>query len=419
MKIIVMGAGVLGISSAWYLRQLGHDVQVIDKLPGPGQDTSFANGGQISVSHAEPWATPHAPWQALSTMARADAPVRFTAWPDRHELRWVMRFLNECRPSRMRANTRMLARMGVLSLLELRALRARLNLRYDHAQSGILHVFYRPSDLKRSGDAADLLRAQGIRLEDCDPQRCLDIEPALANSALRPVGGLFAPDDEVGDAHQFCTALAQACAEAGVSFLYDTQVLDLDVCGGDMSGVIVRDAQGLRGMLRADAYVCALGTGAVELLSRQSVSLPIYPLKGHSVTLPAGEGAPHTSLTDESRRIVISRLGNRVRIAGTADLAGNDRAIDRPRCDAILRRALALCPGAGDAARAEYWTGLRPATPGNVPLIGPSRIRGLWFNTGHGSLGWTLACGSARTLADLFAGRAPLEGFEVLDGRRY
>ncbi len=419
MHIIVLGAGVIGITSAWYLRQAGHTVSVVDRQAHPAMETSLANGGQISVSHAGPWATPRAPLTGLRGLIDRSAPVRFSPTANHRQWRWMAAFLAECLPGSVRRNTDVLARLAVSSHAELQILRRSLSLEYAQAASGILHVFTRRKALEHAQVQARRLASHGIRIETCDTARCLSIEPVLAGTQRPIIGGLHAPNDEVGDACVFTRELARACADAGVTFHFETTVEALDIHDGTVRGATVRDERGVRGLLRADQVVCALGTHSRTLVEQHGPRPALYPIKGYSITFPAGASAPQTSLTDEENRIVISRLGDTMRVAGMAELGGDTITIEPERVRLLAELARRLCPGIGDLDKAEPWAGLRPCTPGNVPLIGRSRIRGLWYNTGHGSLGWTLACGSARLLTDLVtAGRSDID-FPWLSGKRH
>lgn len=419
MHILVLGAGVVGITSAWYLRQAGHQVSVVDRQAAPALETSFANGGQISVSHAGPWATPQAPAIGLRGLFDSGAPVRFSPTANHRQWRWMGAFLRECLPGRVRRNTDVLARLAVSSHAELRTLREQLALEYDQSTSGILHVFSDAREFERARARARWLEPHGVRIDVCDAQRCADIEPAVAGGNRPLVGGLHAPHDEVGDAHRFTQALAAECLAAGVVFHHETTVEALDLHEGTVRGVAVRDARGVRGLLRAEQVVCALGTHTRQLVEQHGPRPALYPIKGYSLTFTAGPDAPHVSLTDEEHRIVLSRLGNRIRVAGMAELGGHTVTVEEERVALLKRLTRELCPDAGDIDSAEAWAGLRPCTPGNVPLIGRSRITGLWYNTGHGSLGWTLSCGSARLLSRLMAGEQPAFDFPVLTGRRH
>lgn len=419
MKIVVLGAGLAGVTAAWYLSRAGHQVTVLDRQPRPAEETSFANGGQISVSHPEPWANPGAPWQALRSLGRENAPLLFRFRADMAQWKFALRFLSECRASRTRSNTNAIANLAVYSRERLRELRAATGIEYDCREKGILHLFFNGRSLAHAAKKAEgLFQDHGIRLELLDRDGCMAVEPALATYQGPLAGGLFAPDDESGDAYQFVTQLTGLCQAAGVQFQFGTRIEKLEAFGKRIAGVHVREISGLRGRINADAFVLAAGSFSPKLASSVGIDLPIYPVKGYSVTVPLDPGAlaPFVSITDESRRIVMSRLGDRLRVAGTAELVGFDKTISRVRCEAIQARARELFPEAVGTAKGEFWAGLRPATAGGVPFIGRSRYQNLYFNTGHGTLGWTLACGSARALVDIVEGGEPEIEFPFLLG---
>jgi len=389
MRVAVLGAGVVGITAAWYLARAGHEVRVIERREGPGLETSFANGGQISADHAAPWARPGVPMQALKWLFREDAPLLFRLRADPAQWRWGLSFLRNCSAERFRANASQLQRLGRYSRACLQALRAETGLQYEHAARGILTLFT---------DGRPL--APGMKA----PAECVAIEPAVASLGDRLAGGSFLPDDESGDAYKFTAELAKLCVREGVRFDYGATIQALEHAGGDITGVRTG-----AGTVTADAYVLSLGSYSTFLAKPLGIDLPIYPLKGYSVTLPVKdpEAAWSVSLSDEAHKLVLSRFGDRLRIAGTAELNGYDTGVNRVRCEAIVKRVMDLFPDAGDPSGAQYWAGLRPATPDNLPLIGRTRYPRLWLDTGHGSLGWTMACGSAKALADLMGGRKP------------
>ncbi|MBC7781186.1 MAG: D-amino acid dehydrogenase [Proteobacteria bacterium] len=420
MKMLVLGAGVIGTTAAWYLSQSGHEVTVVDRQTRAGNETSFANGGQISVSHAEPWANPHAPMKLVKWLARDDAPLLLRPRLDPAQWRWCVQFLIECLPSRTRHNIAQLVRLGLYSRASLQALRAETGIAYDHLQRGILHFYTDAHEFDAAQAPAQVMRDHGCEIEMIDADRCVQIEPALATARDRLVGGSFTPTDESGDAHRFTVELARLGGERGVQFLTGTRILGLTRVGDRIESVRVVDANGSPGTLRADAYVMALGSYSPLMLNKVGIDAPIYPTKGYSVTIPVGaqHTAPQVSLTDDEYKIVFSRLGDRLRCAGTAELNGYDTELNEVRCRAIVDRLFTLFPNAGDRSQVRYWTGLRPSTPSNVPLIGRSRIGNLYLNTGHGTLGWTHACGSGRALADIVSGRAPEVDFAFLGGAR-
>ena len=416
MKVVVLGAGVIGVTSAWYLAKDGHDVTVLDRQPTAGLETSFANGGQISVSHAEPWANPGAPAKIFKWLGREDAPLLFRLRADPRQWAWGLRFLFECLPGRTRRNTLTILRLGLYSRDLLKSLRSESGVQYDHLEKGILQIHTDAGEFEAAHARIELLRSHGCEMHIKSVQECMDLEPALRATRIGLIGGTYAPDDESGDAHQFTGSLAELCRERGVQFGYEHAIESLSVEGDAVIGAVVRDPEGRRELVKADAFLVALGSYSPLLLSPVGIRIPVYPLKGYSVTLPLTrpEAAPTMCLSDVNAKVAISRLGNRLRAAGTAELTGYDTAPSDARCNAILSRIEQLFPGAGDYAGASRWAGLRPMTPSNVPLIGHTRYRNLYLNTGHGTLGWTLACGSGRATADLIGGRRPEVEFPFL-----
>ena len=416
MKILVLGAGVIGVTSAWYLAKAGHEVTVIDRQPAAGMETSFANGGQISVSHAEPWANPGAPLKILKWLGREDAPLLFRLRADLRQWSWGLRFLLECLPGRTRSNTLTILRLALYSRTMLQQLRRDTGITYDHLEKGILHLHTDEADFVHAHERVALMREYGCAMELKTKQELLVIEPALKATRVRIVGATYSPDDESGDAHQFTQNLAALCRGQGVEFRYETSVEAIATAGDAVTGAALRDAHGSREAVNADACVVAIGSYSPFLLASVGVRVPVYPVKGYSVTAPLARAdvAPTVCMTDESAKIAVTRLGNRLRSAGTAELAGYDTSINEARCRAIIERVEELFPEAGDFANASRWAGLRPATPSNVPLIGRTRYRNLFLNTGHGTLGWTLACGSGKALADLIGGRRPDVEFPFL-----
>ena len=407
MRVTVLGAGVVGVTSAWYLAADGHEVTVIERQPQAAQETSFANGGQISVSHAEPWANPQAPLKALKWLGREDAPLLWRLRADPAQWAWGLHFLRECTAARARANVGAIVGLGLASRAALQALRRELLLEYDHLERGILHFYTDSREFEHALPQAALMREFGCDRVPKTAAQCLVIEPALADSRVPVVGGTYTAGDESGDARRFTEALAQHAAARGVRFRYGETVAALLRDGDRLKGV--RLVSGER--VCADITVLALGSYSPLLLRPLGVRLPVYPAKGYSATLalPEGTAAPSVSLTDDGHKIVISRLGQSLRVAGTAEFNGYDTSLNAARCAALLRRIREIFPALATVSQVVYWAGLRPATPGNVPLIGDmtaAGLAGLWLNTGHGTLGWTLACGSAQLLADLTAGRA-------------
>lgn len=411
----MLGAGVVGTTTAWYLARAGHEVTVVDRQPVAGNETSFANGGQISVSHAEPWANPHVLPRLLKWLGREDAPLLWRWRADPAQLAWGLRFLRECLPGRTRHNIAAIVALALYSRSQLQALRQELDLRYDHLERGILHIYTEADECERAVEAARIMREFGLDRVTVDVEKCLEIEPALSGARHLLVGGDYTPSDESGDAHKFTRALADKAQTAGVDFCLNTTVDRIEAADGRISGVQVHDGEASR-MLHADAYVLALGSYSPLLLKPLGIGLPVYPAKGYSATLTLTDGcvAPMVSLTDDERKLVFSRFGNRLRIAGTAEFNGYNLELNPVRCRALIERTQRLFPGLDLAAEPEYWCGLRPATPSNLPYIGRTRYNNLWLNTGHGTLGWTLSCGSAAALADLMSGQRAAPDFPFI-----
>jgi D-amino-acid dehydrogenase len=409
MNVIVLGAGVIGTASAWYLRQAGHEVTVLERQPGPALETSFANGCQISVSHAEPWANPASLLKVLRGLGREDAPLLFRLRADPLQWRWCLRFLRECRPARVAANLRQIVAIAEYSRLSLQALRAETGIAYDNLARGILHFYTDQREFDKSCHAAAAMRALGCPRASISADEVVRIEPALAGVRAKLVGGDFTASDESGDVYQFTSQLAHKGSAAGIDFRYSTTVTRLLTEGGKVSGVEIIDAEGRHKALRADAVVVAFGSFSAALLAPLGIRLMIYPGKGYSATYPVldPDAAPTVSLTDDGHKLVLSRLGSRLRVAGTCELNGYSRELNPVRCAAITRRVRELFPDACDYSDPTYWAGLRPLTPSNVPYIGRTRYRNLYLNTGHGTLGWTMGCGSGRAIADIVSGRRP------------
>ncbi|MBN8487493.1 MAG: D-amino acid dehydrogenase [Burkholderiales bacterium] len=409
MHVIVLGAGLLGTTSAYYLRQLGHEVTVVDRQATPAAETSFANGGQISVSHAEPWANPGAPAKLLKWLGQEDAPLLFRLRADMRQWLWGLQFLRECTPARTRHNIEQIVRLGTYSRSELQALRAERGIEYDQRTQGILHFYTSQKEFDAAEAPAQQMRDLGCDRRVISADEAVKLEPALAHIRPQLAGATYTAEDESGDANRFARELVKRCEEDGVRFLMSHTVTALRTAGGEIDHVEATDAEGRFQRLRADAYVLAMGSLSPVYAKTLGISLPIYPAKGYSVTMPVKDAskAHQVSLTDDEFKLVFSRLGDRLRIAGTAELNGYDRDLNRVRCEAIVRRTEELFPGAGDAEQAQFWTGLRPATPSNVPLIGRSRVGKLFLNTGHGTLGWTHACGSGKSIARIVSGMTP------------
>ena len=422
MRVLVLGSGLLGVSSAYYLSQLGHEVTVLDRQASPAAETSFANGGQISVSHAEPWANPSAPLKVLQWLGKEDAPLLFRIRADMRQWLWGLQFLRECTPARTKHNIEQIVRLGTYSRDTLQALRRDTGLSYAQRTQGILHFYTTQKEFDGALKPAEQMRALGCERQVISADEALRLEPALQHIRPQLAGATYTAEDESGDANLFARELVKLCQAAGVKFLMSHTVTALREAGGQIDHVEATDSEGRFQRVRADAYVMAMGSMSPIYASPLGINLPIYPAKGYSVTMPVIEAskAHQVSLTDDEYKLVFSRYtderGDRMRIAGTAELNGYDRYLNRVRCEAIVKRVEQLFPGAGDASQAQFWTGLRPATPSNVPLIGKTKFNNFYLNTGHGTLGWTHACGSGKSIARIISGLAPEVDFAFTQG---
>ncbi len=407
MRVLVLGGGVVGTASAWFLRDAGHDVTVFERQPGVALETSFANGGQVSVSHSEPWANPAAPWKVLKWLRLDDAPLLFRIQPDVRQWLWGLAFLYECLPHRTAQNIRRLVALGLHSRRTLAELRESLRLNYDRRGAGILHFYTDGRDFEASKRSTALMCELGCDRRTLTADEAVELEPALKTIRSQIAGADHCAEDESGDAHQFTVQLAERARSAGVQFLFSTTVTRLITAGGRVTAVEAIGADGWPVRHSTDAVVVALGVQSVSVLSPLGLRPKIYPAKGYSATFDIVDSAaaPSVSLTDDEYKLVFTRLGDRLRVAGTAELSGYGRELNAVRCEALTRRTQALFPGACETTRPRYWTGLRPLTPSNVPYVGATPIRGLYLNTGHGTLGWTLAAGSGQLIADAVSGR--------------
>ncbi|SKB36770.1 D-amino acid dehydrogenase [Sphingopyxis flava] len=417
MKVIVLGAGVIGVTSAWYLAEAGHEVVLVDRQPGPALETSFANAGEISPGYASPWAAPGIPAKALRWLFMKHAPLIIEPRLDMAMLRWTLAMLRNCTASRYALNKSRMVRLAEYSRDELVALRAQLGLDYDHRSQGTLQLFRTEKQREASAGDIAVLRDYGVAFELLDRDGCIGAEPGLAGARDRFLGGLRLPHDETGDCHVFTSKLAALLPAKGVDLRYNTRIERLEMEGGRVSAVHTA-----AGVLRADAYLVALASYSPALLRPLGLRLPIYPVKGYSITLPVAdpERAPASTLLDESYKVAITRLGDRIRVGGMAELSGFNRALP-PRREGTLRHSLNdLFPGAAaNEAPSNFWSGLRPMTPDSTPIVGKTPISNLFLNTGHGTLGWTMACGSGRLIASLIGGETPPIDPEALGLDRY
>ena len=417
LRVLVLGAGVVGVTCAWFLRQAGHDVTVIERQVGPGRETSFANGGQISVSHAEPWANPGAPRKVLQWLGREDAPLLFRPRLSAQQWLWGLAFLRECTSARTAQNTHTLVALGLYSRRILKQLRSEIALGYPHSERGILHFYTNDADFELARTSAALMRSLGCDRRSISAEEAVALEPALSTVRSQIVGADYCAEDESGDAHVYTVQLAERCAQQGVEFLLGTTVSLVLVERGRCVGAEIARADETTARLTADAVVACLGVETRALLAPLGIRLQIVPAKGYSATFDITDPtcAPSVSLTDDEYKIVFSRFDGRLRVAGTVELGGAGLELNPARCAALRRRTEALFPGACDFSQPRYWAGLRPLTPSNIPYLGATRIPGLYLNTGHGTLGWTMAAGSGDLIANLISGRPTAVALPAVD----
>jgi D-amino-acid dehydrogenase len=435
MQVVVLGAGVIGVSTAWHLLQRGHEVTIVDRQPDAALETSFANAAQISVSYCEPWANREAPLKALKWMFSPTAPLLFRPQMDPAQWRWGLQFLGQCNDKAFERNVAQIVALGAYSHRALKDVVADTGIEYNRLECGIAHYYSDQKSFDGAAEAAALMRKFGVKRNILSREELLKVEPALNAYAERIVGGTFTPSDESGDAKVFTQQLAALCAQRGAEMLFDHDIERIATADGAATEVQVRNrATGLARALKADAYVVACGSYTTPLMKSVGVRVPIYPGKGYSATMPLlrPELAPKVSMIDDSLKIAMSRLGDQFRVAGTIELGGFDLSLDTPlakkRCEMLVRRIEEVFPGMADTRTPQeggdpqFWTGLRPATPTNIPLIGRTKIGKLWINAGHGTLGWTHGAGSGKALAELINGEVPAMDFgfagEARPGRR-
>jgi D-amino-acid dehydrogenase len=413
MKVLIMGAGVIGVSTAYELVKAGCDVSVVDRQPAAGLETSFANAGEISPGYASPWAGPGVPLKAVQWMLDKHGPLVVHPRLDPLMWRWMLQTLFNCTSRRYTLNKSRMVPIAEYSRDCLRRLRADTGISYDHRSQGTLQLFRKQSQLDSVDKDITVLREYGVRFELLDRNGCIRAEPALGGAPASFVGGLLLPDDETGDCHLFTQRLMTMAQEAGVRFIANTRIESVTT-EGDRVTAVVTDS----GTMTADAYVMALGSFSPLLLQPIGIDIPVYPVKGYSITVPLTDdsGAPQSTVMDETYKVAITRLGDRIRVGGTAELSGYRVELSPERRITLERSLRDLFPRGGDIGGASFWSGLRPMTPDGPPIIGPTRYSNLHLNTGHGTLGWTMACGAARITADRLLGRPseiPTEGLSL------
>ncbi len=404
MRVVVLGSGVIGVTSAYYLAQAGHEVVVLDRQAGPALETSFANAGEVSPGYSSPWAAPGLPIKALQWLFMRHRPLVIWPVPDPAMVAWGLRLLLNCTSARYELNKSRMVPIAEYSRDLLRGLRGELALAYDERALGTLQLFRQQEQLDGTAKDIAILERYGVPYELLDVDGCVAVEPALGRVRAKFAGGLRLPGDETGDCFKFTNALAEVCRQQGVEFRYGTAIRAIETERGRITGVVTDG-----GLVTAEAYVVALGSYSPRLLNPLGVRVPVYPVKGYSLTVPITDpaGAPESTVMDETHKVAITRLGDRIRVGGTAELAGFSTELREARRGTLEHVVTDLYPDGGDVAKAQFWCGLRPMTPDGPPVIGPTRYPNLWLNTGHGTLGWTMSCGSGRVLADLVSGRSP------------
>ena len=403
MRVIVLGSGVVGVTTAYYLARAGHDVTVVDRQPGPALETSFANAGQISPGYASPWAAPGIPLKAFKWLFQRHAPLAIQPDGTLFQLQWMWEMFRNCDAERYAVNKERMVRLAEYSRDCIRALRAETGIEYEGRQQGTLQLFRTQAQFDGAAKDIEVLKQAGVAFDLLTRDQLGNAEPALANVREKLVGGLRLPNDETGDCQLFTARLTQMARELGVRFRFDTAIERLEIANGQVGGVVTD-----KGRMTADRYVLALGSYS-RLLLQDQFRVPVYPLKGYSITVPIVDAAraPVSTILDETYKIAVTRFDDRIRVGGMAEIAGYSKVLNPRRRETLEMVVGDLFPGGGDLARATFWTGLRPMTPDSTPIVGASPLRNLFLNTGHGTLGWTMSCGSASVIADLVSGKVP------------
>ncbi|MDN7806049.1 D-amino acid dehydrogenase [Burkholderia gladioli] len=415
MRVVILGSGVVGVTSAYYLARAGHEVTVIDREAGPALETSFANAGQISPGYAAPWAAPGVPLKAVKWMFEKHAPLAIRLDGTRFQLQWMWQMLRNCTAERYAANKGRMVRLAEYSRDCFQALRADTGIAYEGRTGGTLQLFRTQAQFDGAAKDIAVLRDANVPFELLTADQLKNAEPALAAVSHKLTGGLRLPGDETGDCQLFTTRLAAMAEELGVQFRYNTPIDALAIAGGRIAGVQCGGE-----LVRGDAYVVALGSYSTRFLSN-IVKIPVYPLKGYSITAPIVDAAaaPVSTVLDETYKIAITRFDSRIRVGGMAEIAGFDKRLNQARRETLEMCVNDLFPGGGDTSKASFWTGLRPMTPDGTPIVGRTPVPNLFLNTGHGTLGWTMSCGSGQLLADLMSGKKPAIQADDLSVHRY
>ncbi|WP_413728496.1 D-amino acid dehydrogenase [Sodalis sp. RH19] len=415
MRVIILGSGVIGVASAWYLARAGHEVRVLDRQPGPAQETSAGNAGQISPGYAAPWAAPGVPLKAIKWMFQRHAPLAIRLKASDHQLRWMWQMLRNCDSHHYYINKSRMVRLAEYSRDCLKALRDETGIAYEGRQGGTLQLFRTDQQYAAAARDIAVLRDEGVPFALLEAHQLAGVEPALAGVAHKLSGGLRLPNDETGDCQLFTQRLAAMAAAQGVEFQYNCSITGLMRTGNLVAGVVC-DGE----LLQADAYVMALGSYSTAML-RDLIDIPVYPLKGYSLTIPLADeqGAPVSTVLDETYKIAVTRFDRRIRVGGMAEIVGFNTGLEKARRDTLEMVVRDLFPFGGHIEQATFWTGLRPMTPDGTPIVGATPVKNLYLNTGHGTLGWTMACGSGRLLADIISGARPEIPYDDLSVARY
>lgn len=415
MRVVVLGSGVVGVASAWYLRQAGHDVTVIDRQPGPAQETSAGNAGQISPGYAAPWAAPGVPLKAIKWMFQRHAPLAISLDGTSSQLKWMWQMLRNCDARHYAENKGRMVRLAEYSRDCLKLLRETTGIQYEGRQGGTLQLFRTAAQYENATRDIAVLQDAGVPYQLLESARLAEVEPALAEVAHKLTGGLRLPNDETGDCQLFTQQLASMAEQAGVVFRFNTPVDRLLYEGENIYGVKCGEE-----VVKANAYVMAFGSWSTGLL-KGIVDIPVYPLKGYSLTIPVAQedGAPVSTILDETYKIAITRFDKRIRVGGMAEIVGFNTELLQPRRETLEMVVRDLFPRGGRVEDATFWTGLRPMTPDGTPVVGRTPYKNLWLNTGHGTLGWTMAFGSGQLLSDLMSGKTPAIAADDLSVARY
>lgn len=417
MKVLVLGGGVIGVASAYFLAKAGHEVELVDRQSGPALETSFANAGEVSPGYSAPWAGPGVPVKAIKWMLMQHSPL--VIWPllDPDMWRWGAQMLANCTERAYALNKSRMVPLAEYSRDVLKALRAETGITYDDRAQGTLQLFRTQKQLDGIGGDVAVLKQYGVPFEVLDRQGFCKVEPALKLTQDKFVGALRLPGDETGDCFKFTNKLAEMAGALGVQFRWNTRIESLQVGGGAITGVHTAEA----GLLKADKVLLALGSYSPQLLQPVGIRIPVYPVKGYSITVPITDAqyAPESTIMDETHKVAVTRLGERIRVGGTAELAGYSLNLREPRRDTLNHVVTDLFPRGGDVSKATFWCGLRPMTPDGTPIVGATRLPNLFLATGHGTLGWTMAAGTGRVIADVISGKAPAIDMDGLTVARY